>query len=292
MAALSTIVDDTTDSGVSIRADLIPMFVANYERPLPVGLTLAQLSGGQGNVPKRFGYWGALSGSPASKTESDQFALVDATQAESTVTPAIIGYRSFLSDEATGSVGNDSVPAGFLRELLAGLVDQMDAAILAVSTSASNTSGTVTRDWTATEFRTDLAAFKALHPGVDGTIAVVAHGNGVADLHDSLKATTAMRPMSNGDSLDLGTVQGLQGTLYGVEVYESDNCPTESTGHSGLMTVKGAMSSFAVVINETPNIRPTRGDDAESRAGGYFVARTWYGAGLVYPNKCLEILTQ
>lgn len=291
MAALNPFVDDATDSGVSIPADLIPLFVANYEYVMPVGMRLAWRRSGLGNVPVRFGRFGAMSSAPSSKTESDQFALVDVTQSESSITPAIIGFRSFVSDEAMSSVGNGSVPTGVVEQMLLALIDQMDSSILSSSTSATNTSGTVTRTYNLAAFRADMLAFKALHAGLASDVAVTLYRTASSELTADLHNTGATLARSANDDAELGPSQGFIGRLHGVQLWETDNLPTESTGHSGLMTHTGDRASgYGVVVNQMPTIIPTRYDDAESRAGTYFVGRQHFGAGLTNPNKCLEIL--
>ena len=295
MAALSTYLG-TSEATELIPTELIPSFVQGYEFADRVGMAIAWGRPGQGNVPVRFprmNLLGATSGAgvPAgTKSESDTFTDVLIDFAESTITPGMVGFRLPISDEAVAGVGGiAAVPAGSLAQCLEALADRIDSDTLSSSTSATNSVGTVSRDYTVAEFRSDLATYKTLN--IPGAPALVLHHNGMADLLGSIHASTAGL-VRGSSSVELGADDGFQGVLHGVSLYESGNVPSESTGHSGLMTPQGTESGYGIVMNEMPNIRPTRGDEAEQRAVTFYVCRAWYGTGLTNPRRCQEVLHQ
>ena len=292
MTALTTALT-TTDVASIIPADLLPEFVQAFEYAPPTGMSVAWQRGGQGNVPVRFGSWGALSADPATRAggETDVFLDTDVQISEETITPALVGIRLPVSDESVAGA-DGGIPAGAITQLLLALVDQMDIDILADSAAATNTAGAVTRTYTDSEFRSDLAAYRALNiPVARMGTALVLHHNGMTDLIGSLHSSSAGLVRGDGDSATEGPSSGFRGTLYGTRLYESSNVPVEGAGHSGMLTSIGmGESAYGLVVQEMPSVRMSDGDEAAQRATKFYVARAWYGTGLTNLDRCLEIL--
>lgn len=299
MAALTTYAG-TTEVTELIPTEVIPSFVQGYEFRDRVGMQIAWGRPGQGTVAvrfPRFNLMGATSGAgvPAgTKAESDVFTdvLIDTT--ESSITPGMVGFRLPISDEAvmnSSSPAGGAVPAQSLAECLEALAERIDTDILSSSTSATNQAGAVTDTYDLARFRSDLADWKALDVPAGARVCLTLGHTAAEELLAAMHASSATMVTSRGDSAQLSASDGFIGTFHGVDLYETGGLPTESTGLSGLMTQAGAQrSAYGIVMNEMPNIRPTRGDDAELRAVTYYVVRAHYGTGLTNPRRCLEIL--
>ena len=283
-----------------IPTEVIPSFVQGYEFRDRVGMQIAWGRPGQGSVAvrfPRFNLMGATSGAgvPAgTKSESDAFddVLIDTT--ESSITPGMVGFRLPISDEAvlgSSSPAGGAVPAQSLAECLNALSERIDTDILSSSTSATNQEGAVTDTYDLARFRSDLSAWRALDVPPGSMVALTLGHTAANELLESMHSSSASLVTSRGDTAQLGAADGLMGTFHGVEIFETGGLPSETTGLSGLLTQVGSeRSAYGIVLNEMPNIRPTRGDDAEVRAVTYYVVRAWYGTGLTNPRRCIEVL--
>ncbi|MGH1451195.1 MAG: hypothetical protein ACRBBM_17460 [Pseudomonadaceae bacterium] len=296
MAALTTFQGRADESEV-IPVEKIGRFIQKYEYPARVGLGLVWAKPGQGNIPRTFPRWdelqdvaGATTGVPAgTKAESDQFVYREVPMSEETITPGMVGFRIFRSDE-TSAEAPAGVPAGMLSAGLEALMDRMDSDLLSSITSLTNTEGVVTDTYNLARFRADLAAFKLLNvPANAAKVAVLSSGM-MQELYESLHTSQATL-VSTGGMPNLGPDAGYQGDLQRVQIYESQQLPVSTTGRAGVMTALGENKScLGAVINEMPNVTTTRGDESDSRAGRQYVLRCWYGSGITNPNRGQQIL--
>ena len=292
MAALGTFTS-AADVEEVVETEKLSAFIQGFEYARPVGLSAAWARQGQGSIPVRFARWGEVTVPAGTKTESDNFADAEIASAEESITPGLVGFRFPLSDEMTvQSLGG--IPASALAQAMQALVNRMDDDILASSTSATNTTGAVTDEYTLSRFRSDLGAYWALKiPAAPMGHVLTLSLDGGIQLASSLGSTAALFARQEGDTLRLGPEAGFLGSLYGVAVYASPNVPTESTGHSGMLTPIGNQASFyGIVLQEMPGVVRTRGDEAENRAVDFYHFRAWYGAGMTNRNRGLEILHQ
>lgn len=273
-----------------IEAELIDDFVAGFEYPLPVGMLVSQRKTGRGNIPIRFPRWNELdlSSIGTSHTESVDAVDVEMDTTESSLTPAMQIFRMAFSDEAEVA-SQGKVPAQALAEALVALANRMDVNILAGSTSATLATGAVATALTLQGLRTAIAYFKAQDIPSSSPILVAAN-SAAASLWESMGSTGATYALSEDDMKRFGTRSGYQGRLQGVQIFESNNVATESTGYSNFM-VPAERSSLGLVVNEMPNLRPTRGDDAETRAVSFVVCRAWWAAGIINPRQFVEVLS-
>lgn len=274
-----------------VPTESINSFVAGYEYAPLVGMSLAWTIAGQGSVPKDFPRWQQLdagSGVPAgTKTETNTFTDVTLDTTRDRITPGFVGFRLPVSDEADRS-SDVAIEASRLVQCLNALNDRMDSDIHASAASATNTVGAFTDSCTLEKFRAAVASWKALNLETTEAVCVL-HSTPAATLLGGLHATSATMPKRPGDQLALGTTQGYIGSLYGFDVHESGNVASESGGHNNYMTRAGTqLSGIGLVVNEMPNIRVSRGDDAEARAVTYLVCRAWYGAGVCNADYLLE----
>lgn len=299
MAALSTKVDVTAVTEL-VPTELIGTFVQEYEYTPRAAEAVAWAEPGVGSIVRRFPRWEQLdggSGVPAgTKTETDTFTDVTLTAAENSITPGLVGFRMPLSDEAVAAfVGEGGLPASAIEAGLDGLLDRMDSDGLSSSTSATNTSGAATDNFTLAKFRAAAAAYRALKiPAAPMGSAFIGHFDAFRDLEESAGASAAVFAATELSSQMFGSMPGFKGSYHGFSaLFESGNVPAESGGWSNGMTPIGQrVCGLGYVITERPNVRPTRGDDAENRAVTYLVTRAWYGTGLTNPNRYLEVLSR
>ncbi len=280
-----------------IPVELIGEFIQEFEYPARVGMGIVWAKPGRGNVPLTFPRWdeltdtsGPTTGVPAgTKTESDQFDYREVPMSENTITPGLVGFRIFRSDEAAAA-SPAGVPAGMLAAGLTALMDRMDSDLLSSITSLTNSEGLVTDTYNLVRFRSDVAAFKLLNVPAGSAKAAVISSGMAQELYESLHTSQATL-VTSGGAPNLGPEAGYQGDLQRVQIYESQSLPVSGAGRAGVMTSIGDMQScLGAVVNEMPNVTTTRGDDSDSRAGRQYVLRCWYGFGVTNPRRGQQIL--
>jgi hypothetical protein len=291
MAALTTV---TTVSDVAhiVDAEQIDEFVDNYSYHPPVGVAVARSRPGKGNVPIRFTRLGAITVPSGTHTESDDADDVEILSAEESITPGLVIFRFPIPDELMAGAAGRGVPGEALAECLDAAVNRLDVDTLASSTSATQTYGAITDAFTLEHLRAAKAYAKSLRikPGAQG-MALVLHGDAVAQLEGSMHSSGATVPWGQGSMDQFGLVGGYQGVLHGLQVFESSNVAAETTGWSNFITPIGRDGGLGLVMNEAPNIRMSRGDDGELRATTFFITRMWYGCGMANRLKLLEVLS-
>jgi hypothetical protein len=292
----------TTFQGVADEDEVIPVemigdFIQEFEYPARVATGIVWAKPGKGNIPLTFPRWdelqdvaGATTGVPAgTKAESDQFEYREVPMSENTVTPGLVGFRIFRSDEAQAA-SPAGVPAGMLAAGLTALMDRMDIDLLSPTSSLTNSEGLVTDTYDLVRFRSDIAAFKLLNVPPGSTKVAVLSSGMMQELYESLHTSQATL-VTTGGAPNLGPDAGYQGDLQRVQIYESQNLPVSGAGRAGLMTGLGQLAScLGAGINEMPNVTTTRGDDSDSRAGRQYVLRCWYGFGVANDRRGQQIL--
>ena len=290
MAALSTAVTSTEVTEL-IETELISDYFAGFEYPDPVGVQVAQIvNSTQGSVAIRFVRLNEFDVSSVSThTETDNATDVEADTTESSITPALQIARLPLSDESeVHSKGRYKL--GMLEDFVKAMANKIDISLLSSSTSATLQTGAVADSMTVSRLRAALSYASLQNIPTDSFNIVLAQ-SAAAALWESIGTSSAMHAIQDGDLQAMGNRAGLMGKLFGMHsVYKSDNVATESTGFSNFMVPAGE-SSLGLALVEAPNVRVTRGDDAESRATTYFVVRAWWGAGIINPRRFVEVLS-
>lgn len=284
----------STDVEELIKTEEIDDFVAGFEYAPPVGLGISWMRGGTGSVPIRFPRWNELSlASVSAHAETVDAVDLDMTTTESSLQPAIIIFRLPIPDEMVASANRGDVPAGMLAEAIVAFLNRMDSDSLATSTGATLQTGSIATAFNLQAFRAAKAYYKAqrIPQSPQGTAMVLSH-DAAGALDEAMGSTGASFAITDDDMARFGWSSGYQGRFQGLFMFESDNVAAESTGNSNFITPIGArMSGLGAVINEMPNIRPTRGDDGESRATSFFNIRAYYATGLVNPRRFVEVLS-
>lgn len=296
MAALTTDVG-TTELTEWIPTEILPSIAQSFEYAARTAEAIAWTKPGAGSIAHRFIRWNQLNagaGVPAgTKTESDTFTDVLLDLAESSITPGIVGFRLPVPDESMRqTVIGPMIQTSLAVEALNAINDRRDSDVLSSITSATNTAGAATDNFTIQKAVAALAAWRALNvPDIDGGVAFLLHHDGFRDLEADTSATSApfVPTQTPGDMF--GVRAGVKGMWMGALMIDSGNAPANASNWSGCITAIGnERSGLGLVDVESPNIRTSRGDDAENRAVTYLIVRSWYGAGLTNPNRILEVL--
>lgn len=290
MAALTTAVT-STDVEETIETELIAPYFAGFEYPDPVSLMVAhKVTSTQGTVPIRFARLSEfdLSGIGTSHTETNNAVDVEVDTTESSITPALQIARLAISDESeTNSKGRFKLK--MLEDYVMAMVNRMDASILSASTSATLQTGAVASALTLDRLR-DALIYASSQDIPAASFDVVLAQSAAGAVWSSIGTTSANFAVRPEDLQVMGNRGGYMGSLFGHRIFKSSNVATESTGYSNFLVPSGD-SSLGAAIVEMPNIRVTRGDDAETRATTYFVVRAWWGGGIINPRRFVEVLS-
>jgi hypothetical protein len=293
MAALGTFTG-ASELEELVPTELIDDYVAGSNFAPTVGKLICRIKAGKGSIPVKLPRFNAVSSVPAgTKTESDTFTDVNIDTDESSVTPGIVGLRIPISEEAlVQTVMGPAIERAILDEVIRAVEDRIDSDILSPITSATNTVGAATDNFTMAKVWAALAAYRALKiaPGPLGT-ALLLHDDGFRDLEVSLGETTATLTPTAADEVLFGPTTGYHGTYHGLQILSSPNAPANASNWSGCVTPIGDnVSGLAYVQAQPVRVVISEGDDAKVRAVLYAIVRAWYGTGIGDPNKILEVL--
>ncbi len=164
------------------------------------------------------------------KTEGDEFALVEATLSERTVTPAMVGYGRFVSDEAQHDSTLDvlGVTSAKAVRFIGNRVDVDGLALITSLTTQENRTGLAMTD----EFiQNGIARFHALNK--DGSSVALAlnhvqHRDWMKDLTQSGAAVLGGDAESQRVQSMISPNTGFKGVKYGMSVFVTPNIPLSS----------------------------------------------------------------
>lgn len=290
MAVLSTVVT-STDVEETIETEEITPYFAGFEYPDPVGIAIAEVMRCDRYVAQRFVRLNEfdMSSVEAAHTESELAVDVQTDTAESTITPALQIARLALTDESeVNSKGRYKL--GMLEDFVMAMANRMDISALAASTSASLQTGAVAESLTLDRLRSALS-YASMQNIPTSSFNIVLAQTAAAALWQSIGTSSALRAVQDGDLQAMANRGGLMGTIFGMhKVWKSDNVATESTGYSNFLCPADS-PSLGVALVEAPNVRVSRGDDAETRAVTFFIVRAGWGAGIINPRRFVELLS-
>lgn len=226
------------------------------------------------------------------KTESDELTATDIETTGETVTPAMVGKRSFHSEEVDlqGSILTMQERINAMAIEVENRIDK-DVLGLFVGAAGSDNSGF---NLTLDLFDAALAAFHAVKPN-HRRICFVGSTNQIRDLRKAIRN-------SAGGSLIVGAglsmnglpVDGYCGEWQGVEIYQGNvtqadatndaggfvSCPALGTSSRQLGILPGAGLGVAVWRGLVPKAM-----ESISRTGMDAAVTTYYGAGIVADNN-------
>lgn len=280
----------TTDVQEIIPTEFIRTAVEHAKLPPPTGISVVAVIGSRGSIPVRFPRFNALAVPAGTKTEGDDFTLIETDTEEESITPGLVGFGYRVSDEVVaGAVVG--VPANLLEASLMATLNRIDSDIHAGSTAATLITGTDTDIMTAANVRSAMHAAIANDLIPDGVqTALVLSEDAWQDFDNDLSNRNASLIQDDAMGLLLGPRAGFKGRFRDMNVFVSKNVATTGSGRSNYITIMGDRSGLGLVLNERPNARPTRGDSMELAAGFQVVYRAWYGAGMRNRESILEVL--
>lgn len=276
-----------------IKSELLPDFIDEYEYLARIWMAVAGVSGGKGNIPKRFGRWNQLT-IPAGaigigETVSAPDATIDMT--ESTITPAMTRFRLPISDQVFVEA-ETGIPVGALQGGLEAMADLIDTNVLAVSTAATMSTGAVIDAFQLPELETTMQTYRALELPAPAGVALVLHDDALNPLETDIRVSQSPYTLTESDTLSMELGPAYQGRIRGFDVFRSARVAATGAGRSNFATPIGASGGLGVVVNELPRVVRTRGDDAENRASTFWHFRMWLGQGIRNPRRFLEVLSQ
>lgn len=285
MAAPATQIDTTSVTEL-IPTEEIGTWIDGYNYPMGVGLVVCATIPGVGSIPMRSPRWDQFSVPSGTKSEGDDLTQVEATTAEESVTPGIVGFEIAITDEVVA--GRRGIREATLVECMAALGNRIDVDALSGSTSATNISGDTARVMNREAFSADAAVYRALDiPGGEMMEhAFVGHHDAFRDMDadEVLKAATL-----DANWQAFASSSGYRGRYGGFQLFESGNVAAEAPGWSNFMTPIGmGRSGLMVVISRGPRVESNRGRDGARAQSEYHAFTAWYGAGMRNRLRLLE----
>lgn len=293
MAAPSTQIDQASVAQL-VPTEEIGNWLDGYNYVLGTGLLVCAIVPGVGSIPMRSPRWNQLTPTAGTKAEGDDFAQLEMTTTEESVTPGIVGFETSLTDEVIAGTPGRGIREEHLIEAVNSLSNRMDADILAASTSATNTVGSTTQIFDRAYLSAVGSAYRALDIAGGQLMdhALVLHHDAVRDL-DADKVVTAAQSAANDGFKMLGAAAGYIGQFGGFQLFESGNVAAEAPGWSNFATPIGlGRSGIMCVLTQGPTVEQNRGRDGARAASTYYVFRAWYGAGLRNRTRLLEALSR
>lgn len=226
------------------------------------------------------------------KTESDELTATNIETVGETVTPAMVGKRSFHSEEVDlqGSILTMQDRVNAMAEEVENRIDK-DVLGLLVGAAGSDYSGF---NLDLDKFDAALAAFHAVKPNHQ-RICFVGSTNQIRDLRKAIRN-------SAGGSLIVGAglsmnglpVQGYCGEWQGVEIYMGNTTQADATNDAGGFIAAPPLGTSSPTLGILPGaglgVAVWRGlvpkmMESVSRTGMDAAVTTYYGAGIVADNN-------
>lgn len=234
------------------------------------------------------------------QTESDEFTASDIETVKEEISPAMVGKRSFHSDQVDleGSVLTMQARVNVMADEVENRIDKDVLGLFVGATGSDNTGVNLSLDL----FDTALAAFHAVKPS-HPRIAFVGSTNQIRDLRKAIRN-------SAGGSLVMGAgmsvfnnlpVNGYVGDWQGVNIYQGNvtqadasndaggfvSCPPMGTSDAALGIMAGSGMGLAIWRGLT--IGAQRFD---SRQGVDITVAAYLGAGITADNNIWSFISK
>ena len=261
-------------AGELVAAEIVSRLIidaAYAEAVMPALVRVADISG-ESTLTVEFPKWPLLSASDL--TEAADMSNTAVNTSSTSVTADEAGIMITVTDLLLES----SVAGGlepYAVELGKALANKIDADLLSAAASLLSSVGTSGANMTEADF---LAAIYALEAGnAKGPFVVVLHPYQVSNLRSAIASTTGA--VWGGPSAPASEIGSL-GTLYGVDIAQSTNCPSVNINvdRMGVMMPIGNQSGLAYVLKTGARTEFQR--DASLRATE-IVVTALYGHGCV-----------
>ncbi len=228
-----------------------------------------------------------------SQTESDEFTATDIETIAESVTPAMVGKRSFHSEQIDleGSVLTPQARVDAMAMEVENRIDK-DVLGLFVGATGSDFSGF---NLSLDNFDTALAAFHAVKP-THSRLCFVGSTNQIRDLRKAIR-NSAGGAMLQGAGLSVFNglpVDGYCGEWQGVEIYQGNTTQADATNDAGGFVSAPVLGTSSPTLGILPGaglgVGVWRGlkigiDPVASRVGDDYVVTTYYGAGITADNN-------
>jgi hypothetical protein len=273
-------------AGELIAAEIVSRLVidaAYAEAVLPPLVRVADISS-DSTLSVEFPKWPLLTASDL--TEATDMSNTAVNTASTLLTADEAGIMITVTDMLLNGAGLGGLEP-FAAELGKALANKIDADLLASASSFTNSVGATGVDMTEDDF---LAAIYTLELGnAKGPFVAVLHPYQVSNLRRAIAASTgAVWGGPSTPAVDLGSL----GTLYGVDIVQSNNCASVNANADrlGVMMPLGNQSGLAYVLKTGAKTEFQR--DASLRATEIVVTAV-YGHGCVNAaaNGGVKIIT-
>lgn len=212
--------NETTTTSLTelIPAELIEEIIGQENRATPIFDLVSwrkDMSAPGAGATWAVPYWEPSEVPSGTKTETGSFTNVEATTADSVITPGVVGLARALTDVAAQDAKQADAMEMFMLNLRA-MKQRLTTDVLALSTSATNTSDFSGTNFDLADFGVATTAFDAQFPYSGFARVLIGHTNLVRDLKISLR--------SSGASLEatgrgLGVLEMFEGDMYKLEGY-------------------------------------------------------------------------
>ncbi|MBI1913048.1 MAG: hypothetical protein HYS21_13760 [Deltaproteobacteria bacterium] len=274
-------------AGELVAAEIVSRLVidaAYAEAVMPPLVRVADISG-DSTLSVEFPKWPLLSASDL--TEAIDMSNTAVNTTSTLVTADEAGIMITVTDMLLNGAGLGGLEP-FATELGKALANKIDSDVLASAADFTNSVGTSGVNMTEANF---LSAIYALELGNSkGPFVAVLHPYQVSNLRTAIAASTGA--VWGGPSAPAAEVGSL-GSLYGVDIVQSTNCPSVNVNadRQGVMMPLGNQSGLAYVLKTGAKTEFQR--DASLRATEIVVTAV-YGQGCVNTaaNGGVKIITK
>lgn len=166
------------------------------------------------------------------QTETDEFTATDIETVKEEISPAMVGKRSFHSDQVDleGSILTPQARVNAMADEVENRIDKDCIGLFVSATGSDNSGFNLSLDL----FDTALAAFHAVKP-THPRIVFVGSTNQIRDLRKAIRNSAGgALVMGSGASVFNGLpVQGYCGEWQGVEIYQGNTTQADATNDAG-----------------------------------------------------------
>lgn len=241
----------TTSLNDLIHSEQIEQLILNENRPASIHQLVAWIrdaSRGGASV-YQFPIWDKVDMTSGTKTEGASFTVTEQTTSSTTCTAGVVGIGIELTYEAA----QDSLK-GLADMILANMrraEERVTKDLVALFTSATNTTNVGNAAFTLTQWGIAKSAFKAQNP-VGSRLAYIGSNASIRDLEADLR-TVGSAILSNPLYIDGSVInnpgQGFKGYYEGMEIYETGLCPdNDADTISTAFAVVGEMGALGLAV--------------------------------------------
>lgn len=234
-------------------------------------------------------------GAATAHTETDEVSSSEIARVNATITTAEYALATFLGDRARRlSVAPEDLIA--VDRLVDGCQQKIEADVLALASSMTNTQGNATTVNDVVNFNSVLAAFRAQIGSANSRPVMCMSTAAIRDLHEDA-STNAAAIYGSLIGVQLhdatgGVNQGLRRPFGNIDMVETAGVVAgDTTGKANFITLVGGPVATALMVPIGKDIMVEGGRVAE-RIGDWLVASFEHGAGIVDQNRCRRFITR